>query len=844
MKNLLLPLLLLAATSVQAQDDNFDLSSQRGEVQTVNRVPGHKVDHQGIVINPTPHEMTVDRTQLLDLSRGVVLRDAHDRFADDVDFLTTTNASPVRLTIDYGERKAAKAGVHATSGAYLLTVTKKGITITGYDERGAYYGLQTLRQLMGGQTDRVCYATINDWPDLPSRGVVEGFYGNPWSHQVRLSLIGYWGRNKLNTYVYGPKDDPYHSSPNWRLPYPEAQARQIHELVEACRRARVDFVWAIHPGKDIQWNETDYQNLTHKFDLMYDLGVRHFAIHFDDIDGEGTNPVRQVELLNRLTREWVEKKGDVAPLTVCPTDYSRLWAQPGPTGPLAIYGNQLEKNIRVFWTGDVVCSDLTRETLDWVDQRIKRPAYYWWNFPVTDYARHIVMQGPSYGLEPGLTDQQLCGLLSNPMEHGEASKLALYGVADYCWNTSAYNALDNWERALADLTPEAAAAYRTFAIHSCDTETGYRRAESWETKTFRPDDNFSQEEYNALAAELQRVVSAPQQMRSQCRNQLLLQELDPWLTEFGHLGERCQRTLDLIKLYRAGQYEAFWAGYVDNLLSAEQLAAYNAHKSGTMVLQPFYENSMNDMAVGFFEKTQGYKPDFYQTIGSYATLRTTQGRLMLDGDTATYYHSGESQATGQWVGLDLVTPHKVSEVRVMQGRNSVDDVDYYDNVVLEASLDGRTWTPLTGELQKTYVITWKGEPVDARYVRIRKIESEKKSWIAVREFLVNPVTPETCPVAVEVQDLTAAMLAFDRNPVTACRLDGDLRFSVDSKTTTRADLMLRLTGSHVTARQLDAKGNTLTTTDITQPYTRLDIQKGATHVVLSGQCDVHEVVMK
>ena len=51
---------------------------------------------------------------------------------------------------------------------------------------------------------------------------------------------------------------------------------------------------------------------------MYDLGVRHFAIFFDDISGEGTNPSKQTELLNRLTDDFVKVKGDVSPLTVCP----------------------------------------------------------------------------------------------------------------------------------------------------------------------------------------------------------------------------------------------------------------------------------------------------------------------------------------------------------------------------------------------------------------------------------------------------------------------------------------------------------------------------------------------
>lgn len=34
---------------------------------------------------------------------------------------------------------------------------------------------------------------------------------------------------------------------------------------------------------------------------------------------------------------------------------------------------------------------------------------------------------------------------------GEASKLALYGVADYTWNIAAYNPIDNWERGLGEL---------------------------------------------------------------------------------------------------------------------------------------------------------------------------------------------------------------------------------------------------------------------------------------------------------------------------------------------------------------------------------------------------------
>jgi len=50
-----------------------------------------------------------------------------------------------------------------------------------------------------------------------NRGVIEGFYGPPWSHQDRLDMIRFMGRVGMNMYFYGPKDDPFHRE-KWREP--------------------------------------------------------------------------------------------------------------------------------------------------------------------------------------------------------------------------------------------------------------------------------------------------------------------------------------------------------------------------------------------------------------------------------------------------------------------------------------------------------------------------------------------------------------------------------------------------------------------------------------------------
>lgn len=837
-------LLAIGALTVNAQDDNFDLTSQRGEVQEYNSVPGHKIDHHGLVINPTPQSVERPYTGVLNTSGGFAVKDKKGVFTNDLGFLTQAPKG-LKLTIDFGEKEARKAGVKPVDGAYILNIGPKEIKITGYNERGAFYGLQTLRQILQSDMAKneggLPMMVINDYPAMKYRGVVEGFYGTPWSHDVRMSLIDFYGRNKMNDYLYGPKDDPYHSSPYWRQPYPADQAANIRQLVDAAKKARVNFIWAIHPGKDIRWDKADYDSLVNKFNMMYDLGVRSFAIFFDDIEGEGTNPQKQAQLLNDLTRDFVKAKGDVTNLMVCPTDYSQLWAKPGPDGPLAVYGRELNPDVEVFWTGAVVCSDLTPETLEFIDSRIKRPALYWWNYPVTDYCKHILLQGPVYGLDTSLTSDQVIGIESNPMEHGEASKLALYGVADYAWNPSAYNPIDNWERGITDRVPAAADAYRTFAIHSADTETGYRRDESWETTIF-PYNKYTPEQFNALRDEFSRIVKVEDAMRRNA-NPALIAEISPWLTQFTALGNRGLRTLDLIKTFEKGDNAEFWNAYVNNIMTSEEKADYDAHKIGTMKLHPFYERAMDDMILAFFENMTGRKPLTMKGIGSYPNLRTTLSKLMLDGDTTTYYTSASSQGAGDWIGVDLLETIPVDEITVHQGRNSIDDVDYFDNVALEYSVDGRTWTALTEPLAQTYIVSWKGEPVNARYIRLNRLDSKKSNWASVRTFAVNPASAQRIGLNVTAADPQAALRALDSDPTSAYTINGDMAFD-RRKDATTLTLLASQPNQPMTLIQTDAKGREISRTQIASAYSETPIAPESTRIVISGRANIYEAIQK
>ena len=172
-----------------------DLSSQRGESQDVGVLLGEKLHHNGLVINPTPQEM-VRYDTTLDISRGIALKGNAGEYAQELDFLSASRQG-VALRIDKDVNLPARYGVKLVPGAYRMDITHKGIEIRAHDDLGVFYAIQSLRQIVQSEVARegkLPCLTLNDWPSLPCRGVVEGFYGTPWSHEMRMSLITFYGR--------------------------------------------------------------------------------------------------------------------------------------------------------------------------------------------------------------------------------------------------------------------------------------------------------------------------------------------------------------------------------------------------------------------------------------------------------------------------------------------------------------------------------------------------------------------------------------------------------------------------------------------------------------------------
>jgi hyaluronoglucosaminidase len=302
--------------------------------------------------------------------------------------------------------------------------------------------------------------TISDWPELADRGVIEGFYGAPWTHAERLRLVEELGRLRMNRYVYAPKDDPYHRR-LWRESYPETEAAQLAELVAAAHEAGVELVYALHPGLDmVHADEADHAPLARKARELHALGIRRFALLFDDIEeglpdardrerfGDGVAGAGRAhgESCTRFETEVLWPLGLGGQLLMVPTDYAGSDASPYREALAAALG----EGIGVFWTGDdivvgAVTDDQVRRAFRAFGQH---PLVLWDNFPVNDFDRSRAFLGPLLGREAGLGRAGLTGIVANPMVEFEPSRFAIHTIAAWAWNPDAYDAAVAAEAAL------------------------------------------------------------------------------------------------------------------------------------------------------------------------------------------------------------------------------------------------------------------------------------------------------------------------------------------------------------------------------------------------------------
>lgn len=767
-------------------------------------------------IFPTPQEVIISNQSFIPASSYYITglksldKDAVALIREILPFSFSNKGLPIRVSKLKGKQPELQR-----SGSYRLIIQPQGISIEIVDDRSFFYAAQTIKQLIKRDNEgRILLnpCTITDYPDIDFRGIVEGFYGKPWSFEDRIELLKYFGKLKLNTYIYGPKDDPYHRSTSWRDPYPLDEAKHIEALLTEASRNKVDFVWAMNPGKDIQWNAADSSAVLNKLENMYALGVRSFAIFFDDIAGEGTRPEKQAGLLNYINSEFIQKKEDVKPLLLCPTEFNMAASTDGPSAYLDILGNLLDPSILVMWTGDKVVGDITLDGIKWISDRIKRNPFIWWNFPVNDYVRDHLLMGPAYGLDKN-TEKDISGFVANPMDKSEASKIGIFGVAMYTWNLNEYDAYKSWEEACRLCMPEAPIAYLTFCAHNSDPGLNghnYRREESVLIKPVAEaflnsfiNGKYLESEASQLNVLFAQIAVAPTMIYSQSPNKMLIKQINPWLRQFELLGKAGTATMEMANAWTEKDEMATWQNYstVTALLDSIELIDHDFNqnefqpgvKTGSLVIMPFIQQLYKQVGNELLSKHE----DIRFTIGSslYSSIEQLRMQPISERNNQIAIvpvFQPIKINPGDYIGI------KIAANRELESASFNLPLSSNNWRCFEWSQDEKTWTSMQLNKEEN-----EGESEiatlnpQARYVRMRNNSFKPQSF-----YLMN-FSIQTK----EIRKVNAELFPYDKDLKTYQLLTENHSLEVNCKSFSEIILFMSGITGYVRVEALPAKGD-------------------------------------
>ena len=634
------------------------------------------------------------------------------------------------------------------------------IAIMGRDSNAAFYGVTTLDQILEQtQADSIRDVLIEDYAEVQFRGFIEGFYGTPWSHENRMSLMEFGGDYKMNSYLYGPKNDPYHAG-QWRDPYPADKLAELKELVEKGHETKVQFVWAAHIGGKIDLaSEEDFQALCDKFDQMYEIGVRQFALFFDD---SATNNTDLVNFVTRLDKEYIKAKGDVAPIIFCPQYYRKDSGSQSTINYLKQI-SQFPKDVQIMWTGDNVVSAIKQSTVDWVTQYIDRPVYIWWNYPVNDLGRaSYVHMGPSQGLYPGVTN--ISGFTSNPMNQAQASKISLFSVADYTWNTEDYDSQASWQASFTRVIrddPEAAEALRIFSAHSSAGNNPFGVQESVYMREHL--DAFQNALMNGedltqaaadLEADFDEIIAAVDTLKAYKGTGNISGEISRWTDKLQKVAVALkQLVIDAATSDSASPDDPASVAAAMEIIQRNRTAFQQAkNASGTVasqVLIPFGDNLLASLEARLMADI--HLPPAPQGFGSMDMLDYTK---IVDGDRGSSTATGSyfPVNVGAYFGVNLGRVTDIDNVTIYMAENA-----YFKEGVVEVSTDNKTWTEL-GTFDGS-TVHLDGLAVKAQFIRYRATDEfvdpntgSPNGMLDIQEFVVNEPTSATLYTNVEGLD--------------------------------------------------------------------------------------------
>lgn len=677
--------------------------------------------------------------------------------------------------------------------AYALWISDGTIVVLGEDVDAAYYGVTTLKRIFE-QIDGmdVRNLTVKDYGQVEFRGFIEGYYGNPWSNEDRIDLMQFGSEIKMNQYIYAPKDDPLHNR-RWRDLYEEEDPEsadsitKIADLAKAGNESKCFFVYALHPFMNNAVNlsdstyEQEVQAVKAKFEqVIKKAGVRQIAILEDDATGESA--AHMIRFLNDM-QAWLEDlKAEVPDLKTdilyCPTCYMAT-----TDAKMTAISEGVSDKIHIVVTGGKIWGEVSSEFSTAFFNGLNgngkgRYPYMWVNWPCNDNTKDSqIMGGQNYILHTGIAPGSYEGIVLNPIQESESSKVGIFTASDYCWKIwqEAAEGDQAWEDAfkyidhMTAIDTEASQALREVAKHQISQKYPNQVVgkqtyfeESVELKPLLEDfrtkltgETLAESDMNSLKAEFQKISEAADFYLEHGTNRRMAAQMTPFFSSLRDKTRAAMYLMDALSADLAGDSDGVWGAFSEAQAVYDQSGTYGFSyygagtlyaKAGVRYITPFVEDIMEYMSPKVLEivnpeHKESTSEKYAGTISHSSRYTVYQGTLgnLTDGKDSTFVWFGQASQAGDYVQMDLGEEKVVGEVQVLVGAG---DGDKWTGYHMEYSTDGEEWTSTaryTGDNEGTddYRVNLNG--ILARYIKIVN-DAAGSNWVKFTEFSVYPPT--------------------------------------------------------------------------------------------------------
>ena len=96
----------------------------------------------------------------------------------------------------------------------------------------------------------------NTQPSFRIRGVIEGFYGTPWTHEQRKRALVHFAKWNMNSFILAPKDDPWQRF-DWKTPFSSSFIDKTRELVNHANELLIELSVCVSPGLTVCYSNTE-----------------------------------------------------------------------------------------------------------------------------------------------------------------------------------------------------------------------------------------------------------------------------------------------------------------------------------------------------------------------------------------------------------------------------------------------------------------------------------------------------------------------------------------------------------------------------------------------------------